>query len=218
MRKIIVDSRESRSGMTALLQSQGVEVEQQELEIGDYVLAEGFAVERKAAVDFIASILDKRVFSQAPLLKQAYPRAAIIVEGDLYRTRSAIDPSALMGAISWLAVIVNVQVLETRDAAHTAVLMATMQRHATEGLGYEVALRGSKPKDRTLQAAFLVEGFPGVGPAAARKLLAHFGSPDAVFRAAPAELRQCAGVGPKTVAAMHEVLHHDVRAANSATD
>lgn len=43
MRKIIVDSRESRSNMNALLEQQGITVEQQELEIGDYLLAEGLA-------------------------------------------------------------------------------------------------------------------------------------------------------------------------------
>lgn len=211
MRKIIVDSRESRSNMTALLENLGITVEQQELEFGDYILAEGLAVERKTATDFILSIMDKRIMSQAPLLKQTYARPFIIVEGDLFNTRSGIEPAALMGAISWLTVLVGIQVIHTRDASHTAMLMATMQRQATEGLGYEVALRGGKPKDRSIQACYLVEGLPGIGATSARKLLEHFGSPSAVFNATPEDLRKCPGVGPKTIAAIHDVLHHGAR-------
>lgn len=208
MRKIIVDSRESRSNMNALLEQQGITVEQQELEIGDYILAEGLAVERKAANDFIISIMDRRIMSQAPLLKQAYERPFIIIEGDVFNTRSAIEHSALHGALSWLTVIVGIQVVHTANATHTALLMSTMQRHATEGLGYEVALRGAKPKDRSIQAQYLVEGLPGIGPTSAQKLLKHFGSPSAIFNAPAAALKDCPGVGPKTVKAIHEVLHH----------
>lgn len=84
--------------------------------------------------------------------------------------------------------------------------------HALEGLGYEVALRGGKPKDRSAGASFLLEGLPGIGPAAARKLLSHFGTPSAVMHATREELRACAGIGPKTVDSIFEVMHFDARA------
>lgn len=86
-----------------------------------------------------------------------------------------------------------------------------MQRHAIEGLGYEVALRAGKPKDRSLQSQYLVEGLPGIGPGAARKLLAHFGSAGELFTASPESLRRVDGIGPKTVAMVREVLEFDLR-------
>ena len=211
MPRLIVDSRESRSGLTTLLAQRGAEVVVEELECGDYVLAEGLAVERKSAVDFVASILDRRVFSQLATMKRTYARSFIIVEGDIHATRSMIAEDALLGALSYISVIESVPVFTTRDTAQTASMLLTMQRHALDGLGYEIALRGGKPKDRSGQVQFLIEGLPSIGPAAAKKLLAHFGSALAVFSASPEELRAVAGVGPKTIAAIREVLEFETR-------
>jgi Fanconi anemia group M protein len=86
-----------------------------------------------------------------------------------------------------------------------------MQKHAIEGLGYEIALRAGKPKDRVPQAQYLVEGLPGIGPGTAKKLLAHFGSAHAVFTAGPDQLKQVPGVGAKTITAVREVLEFSVR-------
>ena len=212
MARIIVDSRESRSGLALLLAELGADVVSEELECADYVLAEGFGVERKAANDFVASIMDRRLFSQAATMKEAYKRVVIVVEGSLQNLRSAIAPEALQGAISWLTVLEGIHVVATGSTRETAQILMTMQRHAIEGLGYDIALRGGKPKDRTVQARYLVEGLPGVGPGAAAKLLAHFGSAHEVFSASPESLRAVAGIGPKTIAAIRETLEFDTRA------
>lgn len=212
MANIIVDSRESRSGLALHLNRLGANVIGEELECGDYVLAEGFVVERKAANDFVLSIQDRRLFSQVSIMKSTYKRVVIVVEGDIFSTRSTMTPDALLGAISWLTVIEGVPVVTTTDTNQTAQLLLTMQRHALEGLGYEIALRGSKPKDRRAQSQYLVEGLPGIGPMAAKKLLAHFGSAKAVFEAPVEALRAVAGIGPKTVAAMHDTLLFETRA------
>ena len=212
MAKIIVDSRESRSGLATLLTELGAEVVSEELECADYVLADGFGVERKAANDFVVSIMDRRLFSQAATMKAAYKRVVIVIEGSLQSVRSAISPDALQGAISWLSVIEGIHVVMTGSTRETAQMLLVMQRHATEGLGYEIALRGGKPKDRTVQSRYLIEGLPGIGPGAARKLLAHFGSAHAVFNASPEDLRAVAGIGPKTIAVVRETLEFDTRA------
>lgn len=211
MAKIIVDSRESRSGVAQMLQQLGAEVVQAELECGDYILAEGLGVERKAAVDFVASILDRRIFSQAALMKQTFARPFIVVEGDVHSTRSAITEEALLGALSYLSVIEGIQIVHTRSTSQTAAMLMTMRRHAVDGLGYEIALRGAKPKDRAVQVSYLVEGLPGIGPTSARKLLAHFGTASRVLTAQVEELRAVPGVGPKTAAVIREVLDLDVR-------
>lgn len=112
-------------------------------------------------------------------------------------------------ALSYLAVLEGITVLNSESAAQTAIQLVTMARHATEGLGYEIALRGAKPKDRSSQAQYLVEGLPGIGPAAAKKLLAHFGSPAKVLLATPDELTQVKGIGAKMAATVHEVLHFE---------
>jgi len=46
----------------------------EELECEDFVLVQGLAVERKEANDFALSIMDRRIFSQIPIMKRAYAR------------------------------------------------------------------------------------------------------------------------------------------------
>lgn len=210
MARLIVDSRESTSGLIELLTERGAEVVMEELDCADYILAEGIAVERKTAEDFAGSIMDRRLFVQIGMLKDAYERVYIVVEGDPFDTQSAISPDAIIGAMSYISVIERIPVISTGNALHTAEMLLTMQRHAIEGLGYEVPLRASKPKTRETQAQFLIEGLPSVGPTAAKKLLKHFGSAIAVFSATPEQLKKIPGVGPKTIQTIREVLEYKI--------
>lgn len=210
MLPIIADTRESRSGLHLALEKLGATVDVKELPCGDFILADGLVVERKAAVDFVASILDARIFNQLQVMKATYEKIVILVEGDIYSTRSTITEEALLGAMSYLAIIENVQVVQSRSVQQTAKLMMTMQRHAVDGLGYELALRVGKPKDRVAQANYVIQGLPGVGPGSARKLLAHFGSAESVMTASAAELRAVPGMGPKTALTIRETLEYRV--------
>jgi Fanconi anemia group M protein len=210
MTRLIVDSRESQSGLVELLAAGGADVCIEELECGDYVLADGMAVERKTAEDFVGSIMDRRLFLQIEMLKRTYAKIYILVEGDLFDTESAIAAESVIGALSFITVLEGIPVISTYNTAHTAATLLTMQRHALEGLGYEVPLRGSKPKSRAPQAQYLVEGLPSIGPSVAKKLLAHFGSALAIFNATPEQLKGVRGVGPKTIETIREVLEFKV--------
>ena len=210
MARLIVDSRESTSGLIELLTERGAEVVLEELECADYILADGIAVERKTAEDFAGSIMDRRLFVQIAMLKDAYERVYMVVEGNPFDTQSAISPESIIGAMSYISVIERIPVISTNNATHTAEMLLTMQRHAVEGLGYEVPLRASKPKTRETQAQFFIEGLPSVGPTAAKKLLKHFGSAIAVLYATPEQLKKVPGVGPKTIQTIREVLEYKI--------
>ncbi|KFC72572.1 MULTISPECIES: ERCC4 domain-containing protein [Massilia] len=210
--KIVADMRESRSTIIALLQRMpGYEIAVQELDCGDYLLHGDFPVERKAAVDFVASIQDRRLFEQLAKMKAEYGRATFIIEGDVYGTRSQMKPEAICGAISYLTAIEDARVLTTRNAADSATLMATLARHLQEGISYDVPLRANKPKDLRVQAQFVVEGFVGVGPGAAKSLLNHFGTIDALVQADVAQLRKVPGIGEKTAKQIRTILETDYR-------
>lgn len=212
MPRLIVDSRESVSGLAKMLEKLGAEVVIEQLESADFVLAEGVGVERKEATDFVNSLIhDKRIQSQVAMLKATYARPFLLLEGDVFNTRSTIAPEALLGALSWITVIEGVQIVHTKDTRQSAQMLLTMQRHALEGLGYEVALRGPKPKDRRSQVWFALEGLPMVGPSTAKKLAARFGTVHAVFNATIEQLREVDGIGPKMAATIHEVLRFDSR-------
>ncbi|KWU17897.1 ERCC4 domain-containing protein [Burkholderia cenocepacia] len=213
MASIIVDSRESRSDLANTLRAAGADVKVEELECGDYIVADGVAVERKAASDFIISIESRRIFSQLGQMKVTYKHPLLLIEGDVFGTRSTMGEDAIIGALSYITLLEGVPVVPTKNLAQTAKMLLTLSRHGTEGLGYEIALRAGKPRNRLGLAQFLVEGLPGVGPSSAKKLLKHFGSAAAVLTASETELRQVAGVGPKMAAAIRETLHYSVHEA-----
>ena len=206
---IRADMRETRSGVTQHLQkSESVHVQFEDLAVGDFILSDEVCVERKEATDFVLSIMDKRIFGQVAQMKANYLRPVVILEGDVFSTRSAISPESLMGALSWMSVIEGISTIYSRSARETASFIETMTRHAQQGLGYEIPLRGGKPKDLKVLSQFAVEGLPSCGPTTAKKLLEHFGSVQGVFMASTEQLREVKGVGPKMAEQIRQLIGH----------
>ncbi len=203
---IVADSRETRSGIaTKLARIPGVTVEQAELSSGDFLIGGGFAVERKAATDFIVSIMEGRLFDQMARMAIEHERVVVLVEGDIYDTRSSIAPEALDGAISYISLLSGASLIFSPSLARTPHILHRMALHATHGLGYEIPLRAGKPKGPAA-AQYLLEGLPTVGPKAAQALLAHFGSPRGVFSASREQLLSVKGIGPKSADAILAAL------------
>lgn len=203
---IVADSRETRSGIaTKLARIPGVTVEQAELSSGDFLIGGGFAVERKAATDFIVSIMEGRLFDQMARMAIEHERVVVLVEGDIYDTRSSIAPEALDGAISYISLLSGASLIFSPSLARTPHILHRMALHATHGLGYEIPLRAGKPKGPAA-AQYLLEGLPTVGPKAAQSLLAHFGSPRGVFSASREQLLSVKGIGPKSADAILAAL------------
>lgn len=205
---IRADHRELGSGVPKHLKSlEYVRLEIEQLEVADYVLSPRIAVERKSAEDLVASILDKRLFSQVERLKQSYDQVIYLIEGeDLYQAGN-LHPNAIRGALSYLVVLNGVSLFRSDGPQDSALLLATMARHAQHGLGYEIS---AHPKRRAasprLQMRYLVEDLPGIGPKTARALLGEFGSLRALFAAGEAELRRVPGIGAKRALGIHELL------------
>lgn len=203
---IVADSRETRSGIaTKLARIPGVTVEQAELSSGDFLIGGGFAVERKAATDFIVSIMEGRLFDQMARMAIEHERVVVLVEGDIYDTRSSIAPEALDGAISYISLLSGASLIFSPSLARTPHILHRMALHATHGLGYEIPLRSGKPKGPAA-AQYLLEGLPTVGPKAAQALLGHFGSPRGVFSASREQLLAVKGIGPKSADAILAAL------------
>ncbi len=196
---IRVDHREVASGVPERLAAlEGIALTVEALDLADYILSPRLAVERKTAADLAASIVDRRLFSQVQQLGERYERVVVLVEGaDLYGP-SRLHPNAIRGALSYLVVLGAVSVLSSQGPEDSALLLATMARHAQQGLGYELSLhpkrRGTTP---SAQIRYVVEELPGIGPQTARALLSTFPTLEALFSADIDALRQVPGIGPK---------------------
>jgi ERCC4-type nuclease len=66
---------------------------------------------------------------------------------------------------------------------------------------------GRRPKSRHRRQLRLLQDSPGIGPGKSVKLLETFGTVAAVMAADQEQLRQVDGIGEKTAAAIHDILH-----------
>ena len=203
--RIYVDPRER--GMAKLLEARGMEVTLRNLDVGDYVVSDRVAIERKTASDFVASIIDpeRNLFRQIGDLSRSYDRPILILEGrDLY-TRQ-VNPNSIRGALVTVAVEYGVPIIPTEDQDETASVIALLANREQKE-GHEPKLHGHKTA-RTLkeQQEYLISAIPSVGPRVARNLLKHFGSIERIMTASQEELQEVEMVGPKIAERIRELV------------
>ena len=208
--EVVVDQRELDSSIAKSLSTrEGLVTRLETLAVGDYVLSDRVAVERKSAADFVDSMLDadRSLFEQVGELSRAYARPVVIVEGtNLYGQRD-IDPNAIRGALASLAVDFGVSVLRTESETDTTELLATVARREQETRDREVSVHGEKTtKTRAEQQEYVVSSIADIGPITARGLLEHFGTVEAVMTATETELQEVDGVGTVTAERIREVV------------
>lgn len=80
--KILVDMREFRSELPAVIHKRGIEIEPVQLEIGDYILSQDTCVERKSVSDLIQSLQSGRLFNQAAMMIRHFKRSILLIEFD----------------------------------------------------------------------------------------------------------------------------------------
>ncbi len=203
--KIFVDPRERE--MAKLLESQGLEVTLKNLNVGDYIVSDRVAIERKTTRDFVSSIIDpkRNLFRQIGDLSRSYDRPVLILEGrDLYV--SQVSPASIRGALASIAVDYGVPIIPTEDQNETALVIAVLAfREKNEGR--EPKVHGHKTA-RTLkeQQEYLIAAIPSVGPTVARNLLKHFGSIKKIITASKEELQEVVLVGPKIAERISELV------------
>jgi Fanconi anemia group M protein len=189
--KIQIDNRERNSLVPSYLIKQGFEVEFKQLPVADYLIKD-IAIERKSVSDLKSSIINKRIIQQLLELKQ-YPKCLILVEGildeDIYN--SGIHENALRGFLLSVALEYQTPIIFTHNEEDTAKYLYVL---AKKEKSPEASLRASKIAfSREEQLQFILEGFPNVGPAKAKKLLKKFHTLNNIFNATEEELKEILG-------------------------
>ncbi len=211
--EIVADQRELESTVARdLSKREGITTRLETLSVGDYVLSDRVAVERKSVADFLDTLTggDRSMFEQVGDLVRNYSRPVVVVEGgDLYGERN-VHPNAIRGALSSLAVDFNASVLRTDDESETAELLATIARREQEVRDREVSVHGEK-SSKTLaeQQEYVVASIADIGPVTARSLLEHFTTVEAVMTAREDDLLAVDGVGEVTAEKIRDVVGSD---------
>ncbi|MFC7205103.1 DEAD/DEAH box helicase [Haloferax namakaokahaiae] len=213
--EIVVDQRELDSNIARTLSKrEDLTTRLETLAVGDYVLSDRVAVERKSVSDFLDTLTggDRSIFEQIADLTRHYARPILIVEGrGLYEERN-IHPGAIRGALSSIAVDFGVSVLFTEDEDDTAEMLATIALREQTERERTVSVHGGK-SSKTLaeQQEYVVSAIADIGPVTARNLLEAFGTVEAVMIASEDELQDVRGVGAVTAERIREVIGADYR-------
>jgi Fanconi anemia group M protein len=204
--RAVVDFREKPSRIIELMIARGVDVQTKHVTCGDVILDGVITVERKTADDFIVSIIDGRLFRQVANLKKNCDHPVLLIEGNPFRTGLKVSRSAIRGALLSVQTVWNVPVVYSRSVEDSIELMLIMA-HQFKRLSSVMPLRsGYRPRRISTRQLYVLQGFPGIGPHLAKRLLNHFGSVAAVLGASTETLKGVKGVGRATAETIREVL------------
>jgi Fanconi anemia group M protein len=176
------------------------------LDTGDYLIDDEVLVERKTIGDFVASLVDGRLFPQAARLAHSRHRSLLMIEGPRPPSMPDMHPHAVEGAVVSLAAMWRLPVLQSSEPEHSLLILRLLADHVTRS--HQPVLRrfDRKPKRLASKRLFVLQGLPGVGPALASRLLDHFGSIERVVSADVSALAGIRGIGPRKAALIRELV------------
>ena len=208
--EVVIDQREMHASIARdLAQREAIATRLETLEVGDYICSDRVAIERKTVDDFLETLVgeDRSLFAQVGALADAYARPVVIIEGGGLYERRNIHPNAIRGALASLVTDYGCSLLQTADADATAALIATIATREQTDRERRLTVHGQKAS-RTLseQQEYVVASIADIGPVTAQRLLAAFGSVEAVLTASAAELEAVHGVGEVTAERIRRVV------------
>jgi ERCC4-related helicase len=209
--KIIVDYREKGSPVMKELLNMDVDLELANLNIGDYHISEHVIVEYKLVKDFVDSIIDGRLLSQAKELKQYY-QPIIILEGedDLYSQRR-IHPNAIRGVIAALTIGFRIPIISTKNPRDSAAMIKIIADREQKQDDRDFQMHSVKPlSDRQIQE-YVISSFPGIGSKVAPHILRKFKSIKAFVNADEKELKKVELIGEKKAKRIKELIEREYK-------
>jgi DNA excision repair protein ERCC-4 len=205
--RLSVDHSERHSALLeAARRSSVFDVRMVRLGAGDYLIDDEVLVERKTIGDFVASLVDGRLFPQTARLAHSRYRSLLLIEGPRSTSTPDVHPHAVEGAVVSLAAMWRLPVLHSSEPEHSLLILRLLADQVTRS--HQPVLRrfDRKPKRHASRRLFVLQGLPGVGPAIASRLLDRFGSIERVVGADVSALAEVRGIGPKKAALIRELV------------
>jgi len=192
--KITIDYREKNSLVASELINLGFIVEFKELKVADYIVKD-VAIERKTVSDFISSMINKRLINQLYELQQ-YKNKLLLIEGfdeqELYNEENGngINANSVRGFLLSILLKYKIPIIFTKNYKDTAKFINLIANKKSQEMGIRA---NKKTLNKSEQLQFILEGFPGIGPKSAKKLLKEFKTIKNIANASEEELTQVIG-------------------------
>lgn len=192
MLRIYADYREKNSGIPDIIKEKGAIVILDNLSVGDYVISDKIAIERKSIEDLVSSVFDKRFFDQLSRLSEVYERPFILVEGDLDKIKTITSRwKAINSALVSAAVEFDLRVIYSSNRTESAEIIYKIAEKSSQTSKRGFSLH-EKPKFENLRdmQLYVIEAFPSIGNKLAEKLLERFGSIEKICNASISDLEK----------------------------
>jgi Fanconi anemia group M protein len=169
---IIADIHEKNSlVISELKSSKQINLDIKHLKIGDYLIGKTI-IERKTTSDFISSMINKRLIQQLKQM-QKYKQQILIIEGKQKNLYEFSNPNAIRGFIISILTNYQIPIIFTNNSKDTAQYLIALAKQQLKK-PIESSLHSRIPKKIKEQKQYILEAFPGIGPATSKKLLKEF--------------------------------------------
>lgn len=207
--EIVADQRERNSELNRILEDRA-EVEVKTLPVGDYIVSDRIAIERKTVGDFQSSILNGRIFEQVKRLKDYYTHPIIIIEGA--DDDFLLGKNIFIGAVVSMYVDYDSTVMFSESPSETAELILSIAKHEQRDEKRRISLKGaSKLRSIRDYQISIMGNMPGIGPKLAESMLRHFKNVRNIVNANKEELMKVEKIGPKKAEGIREVLEEEFK-------
>lgn len=211
---VVCDQRETSSSVVRNLdRMDSCEVEIETLEVGDYILSDRSAVERKSMDDFIDTLTggERSLFDQAKALSKNYNNPMFIMEGDIEKLYSRnVHDNSIIGSIVSVSVDYGISFLWSRNEEETAKILSNIAEREQVSKDRTISIHGKKEtKTLSEQQEYIVSSLEDVGPVTAENLLEEFGTIIDIVNADVEELEKVENVGKKTAENINRIFREE---------
>ena len=209
---IYVDVRENNDLLKELYYNQDLQVVAKQLDVGDIVISEQCAIERKSKKDFVNSILDKRLLPQLISLAKNYKRPILILEGDesIYAQRN-VDDNLIRGVLCAISVDLRIPIIYTQNLKDSVKMIITLTKRANKDKKQHSLHTNKSSISTNEELEKVISMIPTINISLGKEILKNFKSIEQLVQASKEDLENVDGIGAKRAERIYTFLREEYK-------